>query len=337
MRSIAALLLVPVFASAQPRVLPALSRPSAPALTLRVPAAAASASSALRFAAPTLTAGPALAPALTPSGLSAPALAPALVPAAPPVPVAHAKTKDDSGLKRLPAAAIAPNALGALYDGSRSAANEEAMRPTNPWEDHRIGRAVAALNRSAVGRDVYAAVYRDWGSQLRMEVDDAASANYDARLEWREGRPVLKLTESLLRRSDEAIGAYIVRELSDLYYRGVPSSAERGYLSYGAMIQTFAETARAWEPDFQRYYGSWKEAVKGVNSGAYAELSDAPFFRDFLMTIDDSNTEARAKLSLRQQLDRGYITWSEYKQYRAYARTMTTSYVNWLVNKGYWN
>ena len=127
----------------------------------------------------------------------------------------------------------------------------------------------------------------------------------------------------------------MVRELADAYYRSFPASAERGFLSYAAMVQTYAETARAWEPDVQRYFESWRDAVKGVDEGRYPSLPYSPFFRDFLTTIDDSNTEPRAKLTLREQYLRGMITLGDYNNYQSYIATLRRSHADWLSSKGY--
>jgi hypothetical protein len=129
----------------------------------------------------------------------------------------------------------------------------------------------------------------------------------------------------------------MTRELADLYYRNFPASAERGYLSYAAMLQTFAETARAWEPDLERYFLSWKDAVKNHYYRRYPRLEDSPFFRDFLMTVDDSNAEPAAKLTIAEQYRRRMMTLGEYHANESYIRALHQSHVDWLRGRGWWD
>ncbi len=46
------------------------------------------------------------------------------------------------------------------------------------------------------------------------------------------------------------------------------------------------------------------------------------------------NSDARSKLSLREQYDRGLISYSTYREMDQYFSTIVTSEVNWLNGSG---
>lgn len=333
------------------RVLPAMSLPAAAVLSpLRAPTLGALAAPSLRPSAPVLApmASPIAAPAV---GLPAAAALPA-------APVAKAPVSDSlSGIvSAVDAAKAGPSGveragltLGNFFDagGFGRGSGPEAFRPPDGREDRRINAALQALGRSPVGLSVYQHVYQKHGSALSIKVDDDRNASYDARLVREDGRPVLYLTESLVNGPVEATAAFIAREFADLYFEDFPVSAERAYMSYGVMTRTFAEMTNsdlasngyAWDHSrdrydggayvLQRYYGSWKEATQSRDPRASA------FFR-FLQSIDDSNADPRAKLSLRQQYDRGLISYSTYRQMRDYFDGIVRSEVDWLGNTGRW-
>ena len=161
------------------------------------------------------------------------------------------------------------------------------------------------------------------------------------------------LTESLVgRQSPEAVAAYMAREFSDLYFESFPASAERGYMSYSNMARVFADltgSGRAadgywWNRAkdqasggayaMERYYGSWREAVQDDYYGR-RRIQDSPFF-GFLKGRDDSNTEPRAKLSLREQYDRGLIGYAQFRQMADYFDSIVVSERSWLNSTGRW-
>ncbi len=248
-----------------------------------------------------------------------------------------------------PFAASAP--LGKLFDKNLPGGDRTVdFRPPNPGEDRRINAALQALSRSSIGLNVYKLVYEKYRGGLTLHIDDAPGADYDARVSFQDGRPRIDLTLSLINRaSPEAAAAYIGREMSDLYYGDIPASAERGYLAYGNMVRIFAELTNsdlnaygnAWDQAkdqnsggvfvIQRYYGSWKAAVRAAERGG--DIRETDFFR-FLRTTDDSNTEARSKLSLREQYQRGMIDYETYRQMTNYFNERVSGEARWLERTG---
>ncbi|TBR24514.1 hypothetical protein EPO15_03905 [bacterium] len=303
----------------------------------------------------TLPSVPTLTPTLPRVALPAVAAvaAPTAVAAQTPVRAALAATVAsiaDAKPSQRPAAASA--AASALFDGLKSRGAVNAIRTPDWSEDRRINAAIALLNRSEIGRDLYAQVYRNH-QDLRIEVDDRPGANYDARLVVEAGRKTLYLTESLVdRQSPEVVAAYLAREMSDLYFESFPASAERGYMAYSNMTRVFADLSGSgkardgywWNRAkdqytdgayaMERYYGSWREAVQQDYAGT-RRLRDSAFF-NFLKGRDDSNAEGRSKMSLREQYDRGLISYSTYREMDQYFSTIVNSEVNWLNGSGRW-
>lgn len=254
------------------------------------------------------------------------------------------------------AAGVQVAASAALFDGfkARGAVNavQQPERAPDYYEDQRINRAIELLNRSDIGRDLYAQIYANH-RDLRIQVDDAPGASYDARLVQGNGQKVLYLTKALVdRQSPEVVAAYLAREMSDLYFASYPASAERGYMAYSNMTRVFAELTGSglsrqgywWNRTkdqyvdgayaMERYYGSWREAVQQDYSGS-TRLRNSAFF-NFLKGRDDSNTDGRSKLSLREQYDRGMISYSTYREMDQYFSTIVNSEVNWLNGSGRW-
>lgn len=300
--------------------------------------------------APTLPAVPVLKAALPQVAL--PAVARPAVAAAP-VRAALAETVRtiaDAKATERPGAVSA--AAANLFDGLKARGAANAVRMPDWSEDRRINGAIQTLNRSAIGRDLYAQVYQNH-SDLRIEVDDRPGANYDARLVRENGRKVLYLTEALVdRQSPEVLAAYLAREFSDLYFESFPASAERGYMAYSNMTRVFAELTGSglardgywWNRGkdqysdgayaMERYYGSWREAVQQDYYGQRS-VRNSPFF-NFLKGRDDSNADGRAKLSLREQYDRGMIDYRTYREMDQYFTTIVNSERDWLNSSGRW-
>ena len=243
-------------------------------------------------------------------------------------------------------------ASGALFDGLKARGSANAVRMPDWSEDRRINEAIQTLNRSAIGRDLYGHVYQNH-RDLRIEVDDGPGANYDARLVLSGGRKVLYLTESLVnRQSPEVVAAYLAREMSDLYFRSFPVSAERSYMAYSNMTRVFAEltdsglahNGYSWNRSkdqytdgvyaMERYYGSWREAVQQDYAGQRI-IRLSPFFT-FLKSRDDSNAEWGSKLTLREQYERGRINYSTYREMDQYFLSIVSSEVTWLNGSGRW-
>jgi hypothetical protein len=300
-------------------------------------------------------------PALAAPALPAPAVAAALTPAVALANPVRAQLAGAVGsvAQAQPAARTqaAVASLGLMFDGTKArpsanAVDASAARPPDWSEDRRINAAIARLNESPIGRDLYAYVYKNHRN-LSIQIDDDHSASYDARLVDQGGRKVLFLTEALVgRQSAETVAAYMAREFSDLYFESFPTSAERGYMSYSNMARVFADltsSGRAadgywWNRAkdqlsggayaMERYYGSWREAVQDDYYGR-RRIQDSPFF-GFLKGRDDSNTEPRAKLSLREQYDRGLIGYTQYRQMADYFDSIVVSERDWLNSTGRW-
>lgn len=355
----AAALAAPAGAAGFRATLPSQSR--APAWTvLPLPGSSASPLAPLGTfsAAPRLTSalpGPLAAPRI--SGVSAAPALPGSKAGPAPVPGAGIVASLENASARLgeslkgnePSAAAAP--LAALFDKNLPGGDRTVdFRPPSPGEDRRINAALQALSRSSIGLNVYKLVYEKYGAGLTLHVDDAPGADYDARLSFQDGRPRIDLTHSLVSRaSPEAVAAYIGREMSDLYYGDIPASAERGYLAYSNMVRIFAEITNsdlnaygnAWDQAkdqnsngvfvIQRYYGSWKAAVRQAERGGDVRSSD--FFR-FLRTSDDSNTETRSKLTLREQYQRGMIDYETYRKMTNYFDERVAGEARWIQRTG---
>lgn len=305
---------------------------------------------------PTLPTVPVLMPTLPAVAVPAVAVTPAVAAQAP-VRAALANTVASiAEAKPSQAAGVQVAASAALFDGfkARRAVNAVQQPERNPdyYEDQRINRAIELLNRSDIGRDLYAQIYANH-RDLRIQIDDAPGASYDARLVQGNGQKVLYLTKALVdRQSPEVVAAYLAREMSDLYFASYPVSAERGYMAYSNMTRVFAELTGSglrrqgywWNRAkdqyadgayaMERYYGSWREAVQQDYAGQRS-VRNSPFF-GFLKGRDDSNTDGRSHLSLREQYDRGLISYSTYLEMDQYFNTIVNSEVNWLNTSGRW-
>jgi hypothetical protein len=326
----------------------ALARP-----TLGVPSLSPTAS---------LLPSPSLAPTLSPlaaapSLLPAPSLAPSalVAPAALAAPAAADAPSAKGALTAAGAALAAPNADQAAvsrktFDAGFAAASDApsfgphdapSFRAPDHYENQRIGYAVGLLNqsRTPIGADLYAKAYNDYGARLQVLVDDRPGQRYDAKLYWRDGAPVLSLTRDLLSRgSDAVVASLLVRELSHLYYRDFPDSAERSWMAHSAMVRTFAEitgSGRAWwdyHSDLNRdgrelvkaFYDSWTDALSRGSDPRHGT------FFGWLKTGSDSKSGPNAGLSLREQYERGFITWTQYRQMDQYFGTLIDSERRWL-------
>jgi hypothetical protein len=158
---------------------------------------------------------------------------------------------------------------------------------------------------------------------------------------------VLQLTEELVDRAPSyAVAAYIVRELSDLYYRDYPLSLERGYMSYSNMVRAFAELTNsgmraydfAWAETYDHrnsggrliiktYYDSWRSA-------AVSQLPQESDFFAFLKRHDDSNVEAASKLSILERFQRGDISYPQYLQRQREFERLAREERAWLDSTG---
>ena len=83
------------------------------------------------------------------------------------------------------------------------------------------------------------------------------------------------------------------------------------------------------------YFGLVVLALGGIGCGLAPTIAWLIFFR-FVQGGDDSNTEPRAKLSLRQQYAQGLIGYSEYRRMSDYFRQSVRSETSWLSNTGRW-
>lgn len=221
------------------------------------------------------------------------------------------------------------------------------------WSENRgINAAIRRLSKSPVGGDVYRYVYDNY-RDLTIKVDDTPGASYDARSTRENGKPVVYLTESLVdNESTEVLASYLVRELSDLYYEGVPLSAERGYLAYSNQLRTFAELTGSgrrswgdvrwtWNKDqvvngtyvFKRLYDSWKQGLMDTKS--WGDVRDQDFFR-FIRTVDDSNAGRDAKKTLAELYREGRIDYATYEQMRGYFDQIVGTERDWLRSTNRW-
>lgn len=321
----------------------ALARP-----TLGVPSLSPTAS---------LLPAPSLAPTLSPLA-AAPSLLPALMPAPlAAAPAAAEAPKAQASLAAAGAALAAPNADQAAvsrrtFDAALAAPNDApsfgdlsggapSFREADHYENGRIANAVGLLSpsRTPIGADLYAKAYNDFGASLLVRVDDDRHANYDARLYWQNGAPVLSLTQDLLRNgSDAVIASFLVRELSHLYYREFPDSAERSWMAHSAMVRTFAEITgsnRGWwdyHSDLNRngrevmrsFYDSWTDALSRGNDPRHGT------YFSWLKTGSDSKSGPNASLSLREQYERGLIGYGTYRQMDQYFGSLIDSERRWL-------
>jgi len=258
-----------------------------------------------------------------------------------------------------PKAAEAQHAsLGQLFNGARSrgalafASDVLAQRPPDWSEDRRIQAALKTLGRSRIGLDLYQNVYKRYGSNLGIRVDDDPSASYDARILRENGRPILLLSEKLVdKESSEFIAAVIAREFTELYLESFPASTERVYLGYGNMVRVFAELTESGMARYgywwntgkdqrqgdaytaQRFYGSWREAVELQAGGGKAV--DSAFFR-FLRDRDNADSDPRARQSLYDQYRAGVISYDEFRRMTDYFDAYVRDESAWLANTGRW-
>lgn len=247
---------------------------------------------------------------------------------------------------------------GRLFDGTgdlRRAVNAADARDwRNPdWsEDRRINRALETLYRSASGTDLYNDIRRNH-AQLRIRVDTDRNSNYDARMRWEDGNPVLYLTESLVdNESKEAVAAYIAREFTDLYFNDFPASVELNYVAHGTMLRVFAEltdSGRArygywWDRSkdqrvgnayaMESYYGSWKKAVyEKVRDGV--DVGRSEFF-EYLRDQDLSNKDPNSRKTLRQHYREGNLTYDQYRRFARQFADLTEAEAAWFGDTGRW-
>lgn len=251
---------------------------------------------------------------------------------------AAAKQNDSAQMSRVSARMF----HGAAMAGALPGSPESAFRSPDSNEDQRINKAFGLLQNTVIGGAIYADVQKNYGSTLRIFIDDNPQAQYDARISWNGKAPMLVLTRSLVNdQSPYVLAAYAARELSELYYDYFPRSAERSYMAYGSMVRTYAELTNsdlrsngyAWDTrDDQRsgnsyamysYYSEWKKAVRSGDARA------SEFFR-FLKTTDDSHAEPEAKLTLREQYNRGLITYTQYRERDEEFRKSVDAESQWL-------
>ncbi|MDX6769932.1 MAG: hypothetical protein SF051_10395 [Elusimicrobiota bacterium] len=336
--------------AAMPRVaVPAVMAPLAAMPRASAAGSPLTASPALGLVAPNLA--PSFSPLPAPPALRDAAARPAMLPAAPAAP-ADAPTAKGS-LEGASAALQAPHAdqrgvSAKVFDAAVAAPNDSALpgglgfRAPDGHENARIGSAVGLLSRTPIGRDIYAKAYNDYGSRLQVLVDDAPGASYDARLNWQNGAPVLSLTRDLLNRgSDAAVAALLVREMSHLYYKDFPDSAERSWMAHSVMVRTFAEITgsgpRWWDytSDLARdgrhlmsaFYASWADAMRRHHDPRYGD-----FFR-WLRSGSESKSGPNAALSLRDLYDRGLLGWNQYRQMDSYFTGLVSSERRWLNDR----
>lgn len=309
----------------------------------------------LRLSAPNLAPSltPTLAPALAPAAVTAPLATRLPAPAFAAAPAADAPSAKGS-LVSADEALSAPRAdqgsvSRRVFDAGVKAPNDApsfgplglpSFRAPDGFENQRIANAVSYLSpsRTPIGADLYAKAYNDYGARLSVLVDDDHNASYDARLYWKDGSPVLSLTRDLLSRgSDAAVAAFLVRELSHLYYKDFPDSTERSWMAHSAMVRTFAEitnSGRDWwdrSNDLDRggryvvkaFYDSWRDALRS-NDPRYGT------FFNWLKSGSDSKSGPNSGLSLREQYDRGLISWQTYNQMNQYFGTLVDSERRWL-------
>ncbi len=358
MKTKLAVLLALLAAPASARVIAAVPRIAGPAAF--VPAVMAPRASVhgspLNLTPSLVLTAPNLAPSFTPlpvpPALLSPAARATALPAAPAAP-ADAPTAKGS-LEAASAALSAPNAdqqavSRKTFDAALAAPSDAplaggglGLRAPDGHENVRIGNAVGLLSRTPIGRDIYAKAYADYGARLQVLVDDAPGASYDARLSWQNGSPVLSLTRELLSRgSDAAMAAFLVREMSHLYYKDFPDSSERSWMAHSVMARSYAEITgsgpRWWDyaNDLSRdgryvmnaFYASWSDAMRRHSDPRYGD-----FFR-WLKTGSESKSGPNASLSLRELYDRGLLGWNQYRQMDAYFTSLVSSERRWLNDR----
>lgn len=342
-------------------VAPSLKATLAPALSVAPGLNAALAPASARFSGPAAAASPA---AAAPAQLRA-------LPAPPGTPAARAQGRAAAAGKAPMRGALAQTGerlarksglgavLGKLFDGFGDLMNAsfvdgpEAARPPDWGEDQRIERAFRRLSDSAVGKDLYAYVYNQYGATLKLRVDDAPGAKYEARLAWENGQPVIYLAESMVdRQSPEVAAAYLARELSEAYFKDFPESADRNYMSFSNMVRVYAELTDSglsryghwwdtgrdqWTGDayaMQRYYGSWKEAVAEQSRGGKAVRSSA--FFEFLRQWGGDNLGQDSRLTLTQLYRSGRISYAKYREMNEYFQQFVGSEESWFSQTGRW-
>lgn len=288
-------------------------------------------------------------------------LAPSVIPAATPLALAPRAEADAGASAAAPALERAVSALRApgadhgavsarTFDAVSFSAPDDALpvsgglglRGPDARENRRIGAAVSLLSRTPVGRDVYAKAYADYGARLKVLVDEDARASYDARLRWQNGAPVLSLTQDLLSRgSDAVLAAFLTRELSHLYYKDFPDSAERSWMAHSVMVRAFAEITgsdRGWWDDandltrkgrgvMRSFYESWSDAL-----ARHREPRDGSYFR-WLQTDSDSKSGPDASLSLRELHERGSLSRADYRRMDVYFTSLINSERRWLADR----
>ena len=247
---------------------------------------------------------------------------------------------------------------GRLFDGNgnlRAAVNAADVQDwRNPdWsEDRRINRALESLYRSAAGTDLYNDIRRNH-AQLRIRVDTDRNSNYDARMRWEDGNPVLYLTESLVdNESKEVVAAYIAREFTDLYFNDFPASVELNYIAHGTMLRVFAELTDSgrsrdgywWNRSkdqrvgnayaMESYYGSWKKAVYDqVRFGA--DVRNSEFF-EYLRDQDVSNKDPNSSKTLRRHYREGTLTYDQYRRFAGQFSDLNQAESAWFGDTGRW-
>ncbi|MBI4349668.1 MAG: hypothetical protein HY553_22725 [Elusimicrobia bacterium] len=220
--------------------------------------------------------------------------------------------------------------------GAKAAAEPEFFLFGGGRLDPRINSALQTVSRSRVGLDIYNAIYQKHGGDLELRVDTDYRATYDARLAYEGGKPVIHVTDNMLRReSPEFVASRIVREMTHDYFDAFPASVELEYLANSAMVRTYAETTGSnsrwwntrldrWEEGAyatQRFFGSWREAVVDYY-GRGRPVQDSPFFR----WIDGNGK------SLQELYNERKIDYDTFRQMSDYFQQMVSSESRWVRN-----
>ncbi len=266
-------------------------------------------------------------------------------------------SKSVAGVRKAKGVQAKGGFLNRIFDGIRNladaafAVDTERTRPPDWYEDRRIDAAFRRLMESPIGLDMYTYIYENYGDSMEIKVDDSRGADYDARLVYERGIPVIQLTESLVdNESSEMIAAYVARELTELYMRDFPESAERNYMAFSNMGRVFAELTDSgrsrygywWDTGkdkhsgeayvMERFYGSWKEAVTD-NYNYGKRIQDSPFFK-YLKEWGGDNIGRDSKLTLWQLYRRGRITGRKYREMRDYINQFVDTEQSWLNDTG---